>query len=43
MINELREKTNRQYNIDFEKAQKLTDKTYKVKCINGNCFIIKKT
>ena len=43
MINELREKTNRQYNIDFEKAQKLTDKTYKVKCVNGNCFIIKKT
>lgn len=43
MINGLREKTNRQYNIDFEKAQKLTNKTYKVKCINGNCFVIKKT
>lgn len=43
MINGLREKTNRQYNIDFEKVQKLTNKTYKVKCINGNCFVIKKT
>lgn len=43
MKRELLDKTLRYYDINLNDYQKITSKTYKVKCENGNCYIMKKT